>query len=405
MKQRNHHSAHSRYTLGVMLAGVGLFCAAATGPVWAQAGLNDNGGAARAGVGNQVTNTAPGADGEQGIPEGAPGDTQPIPQDEADPMQQAYKDYSQKKFSVAVPELQAIIKKSPNIAEAHEMLASIYAMQNQVPQAVPELEAVVRLQPKRADFRENLGKAYLQTGDTPKAAGVFQTLLTQYPSNAGYAYDYAIALDKEDKYAAAAAAFEKAAALNPKDSQLPLNAGLLYHQAGNDAKAVPELKSALALGTQDKFNAYSALADAANTAKQTDDAIGYYTQAAQAKPDDFGTEYNLGVLQQNSGKKADAEASYRKALALKAGDPQSYADAQENLAGLLKADGNLDEASALLTQAAQVDTRNAAIQIQLGAIYQKQGKKDLALAAYKQALAINPNSAIAKDGVAQTSTP
>ena len=396
-----------KYAVSAALAGVGLLCLAGTSPVWAQGGpqADGNGNAARAGVGNPLTNNVSG-DGESGTaPEAQPGDTQAIPQDEADPMQQAYKDYSQKKFTVAVPELRAIVKKSPNIAEAHEMLASIYAMQNQIPQAVPELEAVVRLQPKRADFRENLGKAYLQTGDTPKAVGVFQALLTQYPSNAGYAYDYAIALDKEDKYADAAAAFEKAAALNPKDSQLPLNAGLLYHQAGNDAKAVPELKSALALGTPNKFNAYSALAEAATTAKQPTDAIGYYKQAVQAKPDDFGTVYNLGVLEQNADEKADAEASYRQALTLKAGDPQSYADAQENLAGLLRADGSLDEAATLLTQAAQVDTHNAAIQVQLGAIYQKQGKKGLALAAYKQALAINPNSAIAKDGVAQTSTP
>ena len=52
-----------------------------------------------------------------------------------------------------------------------------------------------------------------------------------------------------------------------------------------------------------------------------------------------------------------------------------------------------------------MDTRNATIRVQLGAIYAKQGKKDLALAAYKQALAINPNSAVAKDGVAQMSQP
>ncbi len=391
-----------KYAVSAALAGVGLLCLAGTSPVLAQGGpqADGAGNAAREGTGNQVTNQA------QGIPEGEPGDTQTIPQDEADPMQQAYKDYSQKKFSVAVPELQAILKKSPNILQAHQMLASIYEIQNQLPQAVPELEAAVRLSPKDTVWRAQLGAAYLQTGNTPKAASIFQTLLTQYPKNADYATDYATALAHEDnQQPEAAAAFEKAAALNPKDSQLPLNAGLLYHQAGNDAKAVPELKSALALGTPNKFNVYSALAEAATTAKQPTDAIGYYKQAVQAKPDDFGTVYNLGVLEQNAGEKADAEARYRQALTLKASDPQSYADAQENLAGLLRTDGSLDEAATLLTQAAQVDTHNAAIQVQLGAIYQKQGKKDLALAAYNKALAINPNSAAAKDGVAQTSKP
>ncbi len=386
----------------VTLAGAGILCLAATSPLWAQGGPQSDGAgnAARAGAGNQISNEA------NGIPEGQPGDNSSFNDNgNSDAMQQAYKDYSQKKFSVATPELQAILKKSPNTVEAHEMLASIYTIQNQFPQAIPELQAVVRLQPKRLDFRENLGKVYLQTGDTARGAAEFQTLLAQQPTNETYAFEYATALAHENKNVEAAAAFEKAAALAPKDSQTYFNAGILYHEAGNDTKAVPDLKTALALGTTQKFNADIALAEAASTAKQSSDAIVYYTQATQANPTDFGAEANLGILEQNAGRKADAEAAYRQALTLKNDDPQSVAGIQENLAGLLKADGNLDEAATLLTRAAQTDTHNATIQIQLGAIYTKQSKKDLALAAYNRALAINPNSAIAKEGVAQASKP
>lgn len=389
------------------LAGAGLLCLAATSPTWAQGGPAPSGGdnAARAGTGNQATNNVPGADGEQGIPNGAPGDDASFNDASSDAMQQAYKDYSQKKFSTATPELQAILKKSPNTLEAHEMLASIYTTQNQFPQAIPELEAVVRLSPKNAMFRENLGKAYLQTGSSAKAAGVFQTLLTQKPASADYAFDYANALARENKTADAAAAFEKAAALNPKDSQPILYAGLLYHQAGNDAKAVPDLKTALALGTTQKFNADLALAEAASAAKQDSDAIRYYTQATLANPADFGAEANLGILQQNSGKKADAEASYRQALTLKADDPKAVAGIQEDLAGLLRVQGKLDEAATLLTQAAVADPANVSVQDNLGAIYQKLGKKDLALAAYKRALALNPNNGVANAGIAQLRKP
>lgn len=383
------------------LAGAGLLCLTATSPLWAQGGPSPSGGenAARAGVGNQVTNPS------LGIPEGAPGDNSSFNDANSDAMQQAYKDYSQKKFPVATSELQAILKKSPNTLEAHEMLASIYTTQNQVPQAIPELEAVVRLSPKNAIFRENLGKAYLQTGSSAKAAGVFQTLLTQKPADAGYAFDYANALARQNKTADAAAAFEKAAALSPKDSQPILYAGLLYHQAGNDAKAVPALKTAIALGTTQKFNANIALAEAASAAKQNSDAIEYYTLATQANPADFGAEANLGILQQNSGKYAEAEASYRQALTLKSDDPKSVAGIQENLAGLLRVDGKLDEAAALLTQAAVADPTNVSVQDSLGAIYEKQGKKDQALAAYKQALALNPNNGVAKEGVAKLGKP
>jgi protein O-GlcNAc transferase len=387
-----------KYTVSGTAASVGLLCLAAGSPLFAQAGPGDSGQAARAGVGNQVTNPS------QGIAEGAPGDDAAIPQDESDPMQQAYKDYSAKKFAVATPELQAVLKKSPNIVQAHEMLADIYRRQNQVPQSIPELEAVVRLKPKDAGWRDTLGGAYLQVGDFAKAVNVFQTALTQNPT-ADNASKYAYALEKSGNHAAAAAEFEKASALDPKDSQSALYAGLLYHETGNDTKAVPLLKTAIALGTSQKSTAYTALAEAATAAKQSSDAISYQTQAAQANPADFGIEYNLGVLEQNAGRKADAEAAYRQALTLKTDDPKAYKEAQTNLALLLSNDGKADEAATLLTQAVQANPKDADLQADLGIVEEKQDKKVLALAAFKQALILDPNNSPAKDGVARLSKP
>ena len=404
------------YTLSGAAAGIGLFCLAAAGPLWAQGGpeAGGAGNAARAGVGNQISNHA------AGIPEGAPGDNASFndkSEDNSDAMQQAYKDYSQKKFAAAVPELQKILKKSPNELTAHQILANIYLQQNQLPQAIPEMEAIVRLSPKDAATRTNLGVAYLQTGSAPKAAETFQALATQYPTNSSYAFDYARALTAENKNADAAAAFDKAAALDPKNAQALLYAGLLYHQAGSDtkehqasmdAKAVPDLKAALATGAlsaSDKFSADIALAEAASAAKQNSDAISDYTQATQANPTDFSAAANLGILQQNAGQKENAEAAYRQALTLKADNPKSYAAIQENLAGLLKSDGKLDEAATLLTQAAQVDSTSVALQDDLGSVYEKQGKKDQALAAYKQALTISPKNGLANEGVTRLSKP
>ena len=380
---------------------IGLLCLAATTPVWAQGGPQASGGdnAARAGVGNQVTNHA------EGIPEGEPGDTQPIPQDESDHMQQAYKDYQARNFPAATKELQDVLKKEPNIVEAHEMLADIYLRQNQVPQAIPELETVVRMHPKDvAQWRGQLGVAYQQTGQFPKAISLYQTAMLRSPKDPTVVYSYAIVLEKSGKHADAAAAFEKAATLDPTSNVNSLYAGLLYHQIGNDTKAVPYLKTALVLGTDQKFNVYTALAEAASTAKQTAEAVKYYTLAGQANPTDFNTQANLGILEQNAGNKAEAEAAYQKAIALKA-DPKSMASIQSNLAMLLTADGKLDDAATFLIQATQSDPSSVSIQDNLGAVYEKQGKKALALAAYQKALTINPNNGLAKDGVARLGKP
>lgn len=337
-------------------------------------------------------------------PEGArPSNTVQDPAEEQNTqMSQAYKDYTGKKYAEATRELQAILKKSPNIVEAHEMLAAIYLDQNQVPQAIPELEAVVRLHPKEvAGFRDNLGVAYQQTGDYPKALRLYQSALAQNPNDPALALNYALVLEKSGRHADAAVAFDKATALNPKDSRAPLYAGLLYHQAGNDAKAVPRLKSALALGTTEKFSAYIALAEAASTAKDTSGALSYYMLATQAKPGDFGTQANIGILEQNAGNKPAAEAAYRKALALQADTPQNKANIESNFGLLLISEGKLDEAAAELAQAGTGDPASVTVQDNLGVVYEKQGKKDLALAAYTKALSIHPDDAAAKSGISR----
>jgi Flp pilus assembly protein TadD len=359
-------------------------CLAAISQLWAQSGPSGPG------TGPQVVN---------------PAASQNNTESDNSDLHQAYQDYADKKFSVAAAELQAFVKKSPNTVEAHEMLADIFLRQNQVPQAVPELEAVVRLTPQDTTTRDILGVAYLQVGDADKAAALFQAALTQSPKNANYAFQYATALEKGGKHAEAAAEFEKAAALDPKNSCDPLYAGMLYHQIGDDAKAVPDLKTALALGTTEKFNVYSDLAQAAAAVKHNGDAIQDYALAAQAKPDDFDTEANLGILNQNAGYAVEAETAYRQALTLKADDPKSRADVQSNLAILLTTDGKLDEAAALLVQAAQEQPADTAIQDNLGTVYEKQGKTALALAAYKQALTLSPANDIAQAGAARLSKP
>ena len=328
--------------------GVGMIWIAAVSPVLAQDGPVGAGGegGAQAGVGNGVTDRGPGVAG--------PGDTSQDPtSEESDKMSQAFKDFKDKKYAPATKALKEVLKESPNILEAHEMLASIYLTQQQVPQAIPELEAVVRLHPKDvADYRSNLGAAYQQTGNYPKAIALYQDAIRQNPKDPALAANYALVLEKSGRHADAAAAFEKAAALSPKDSRPLFNAGYLYHQAGNDAKAVPLLKSAIALGTPEKFNAYISLAEAASTAKQPAEAVQDYMLALQAKPDDFNAQANIGVVQQNAGNKAEAEAAYRKALTLKADTPKSRASVESNLGVLLINEGKLDDARKRFQQVA-----------------------------------------------------
>lgn len=313
----------------------------------------------------------------------------------------AMDDYNHKQYKDAASGLKDYLKNNPKDAQAHRLMADIDVAQNNIAAAIPEWEAAVRLDKNDKSSTVNLGVAYMQTSSYDKAVSIYETAEARSPKDPQLNMQLAVALDSAGRHAEAAAAFEKAAALDPKNSIPALYSGLLNHQTGHDDKAVPELKTALALGTTEKFQAYAALAEAASAAKQNDEAIKDYTLAGQAKPTDFVTQYNLGVLEQNSGKKAEAEAAYRKALTLKTDDPKALAGVRSNLSLLLIDDGKLDEAASLLAQAAQGDPTNAEYENNLGQVYEKLNKKDLAIAAYTKAVQLDPTQAGAKASLTQ----
>lgn len=349
-------------------------------------------------------------------------------------LHDAYNDFSGERYPKASAELQEILKKEPNNLMAHQMMAAIYQKQNKVAEMVPELETVVRLDPKDVNAQNNLGVAYLQTGSFDKAAAIFKTAQARAPKDPATAYYLGLALaqagktreaipalqnavklkpnaaayvqlgaalEQSGKHAEAASAFEAASSLDPKNAQAVLYAGMMYHQTGHDDKAVPALQKALALGVQDKFGAHMVLAEAYSHTGKTDLAIAEYRLASVIKPDDFGAAANLGVLSQNVGKKADAVAAYRQALTLKAPVPEALAQVQDSLADLLAQDGGADEAVTLLTRATQNDPKNAQYAGDLGQVYEKQGKKDLAAAAYQKALTLDAHQPEAARGLAR----
>ena len=358
-----------------------------SGSAWAQMGSpTDNG---RAGTGNVLTGDAGASSTFKGTQVDVTGD-----------LQQAYKDYSDKHYPEAAARLTILVKKAPNSLPAHQMLADIYIHQNRIKEAIPEMEQIVRLDPKDTAIRNNLGVAYLQTAQTDKAIQFYQAAQTRSPKDPVLAYQLALALEQGGKHAEAAQAFAQASMLAPKDARAPLYAGMLFHQTGHDDKAVPFLQKALALGTTDPFSAHMVLAEIDSRAGKTDAALLEYKQAAAAKPEDFNAAANLGVLSQNVGKKADAVAAYRQALTLKAGTPLAQAQVQASLASLLALDSP-EEAATLLTQAAQNDPTNARYEDVLGQVYEKQGKKDLAQAAYQKALTLDPHQLEATQGLAR----
>lgn len=108
---------------------------------------------------------------------------------------------------------------------------------------------------------------------------------------------------------------------------------------------------------------------------------------ALAIGDDAVGWYNLGFVMEQSGRGAEAEEYYRKALTV---DP-SHASSYNNLAALLAERGRLTEAMDLWRTVIRLNPVHADAHANMGAALAQQGRFEEALRYLNEALRLNPN--------------
>ncbi len=340
------------------------------------------------------------------------------------------------KTTATITELQALTLTAAykNNETVHSLLGYLYLTQANPAAAAPELQTAVSLAPNNLDARNNLGNALRQTSrfddaavqyrfilDHPAAGGpdparvkfnlatvlgqagklddslaLFSELTTSGSADASVYKNYGFFLQKAGRTADAAAALQKSSSLNPKDAAAALSAGELLAKSGQYDGAIASLTQALGPEVSPKLDAAAeydgrfALGEAYAAKGDRPQGIKEFESAAALQPQNAAPLYNRGVLQQQEGQSADAEASYRAALAKDPGNPQIG-----TALGVLLADrGSSAEAIALLSPAAAKLPQNAQaapFYSRLGDLYAKQ--KDFADAnqARQQALTLAPD--------------
>lgn len=161
------------------------------------------------------------------------------------------------------------------------------------------------------------------------------------------------------------------------------------------------------------------------------EAEGLLRRAIAAQPNEADSHYNLALVLRTAGRRADEVQAYRRAVALKPGHVNAWA----NLAGALldmgqvqqafdatthgmQADprhplllhnrgmalkqlGRLDEAIAALGLATEAAPTFALAHANLGACLVDRGRHEDAIRSYRQCLAIEPDNAVARDGLSE----
>ncbi len=225
--------------------------------------------------------------------------------------------------------------------------------------ALFEFTEVTRLHPDRFDGHFNRGVTLARLRRPQEAANAFREALAQAEPEAsnddrvGAHIALAGQLELAGDYAGAAEAYASALEFEPENADYILRRGQAFHNAGQGLVALPELTELEARSGDYRVSAL--ISDIYVSQGQIDYAIWSLERAlekARTAGDgaaEASTLIKLGTLQRSLGREADAAESYR--LAAEA-DPNSW-EAQYNLGVTFLESGQPQQALAALTRAEQ----------------------------------------------------
>ena len=119
------------------------------------------------------------------------------------------------------------------------------------------------------------------------------------------------------------------------------------------------------------------------------DAEAHYRRGLAIQPNDANVRSSLGIALAGQGKLDEAIAAFRQAIGIRS----DYAEAHSNLGNALRYQGKLDEAIAAYRRAICIKPHLALAHSNLGNALRDQGKLDEAIAACRQATSLKPDYA------------
>ena len=183
---------------------------------------------------------------------------------------------------------------------------------------------------------------------------------------------------EEERYEAAAAAFEKAVEADPEDYGSLFNLAFAYTMLGRTEEAITGYEKVLAL-KPGLYQAELNLGMLLLQKKDAEGAIPHLEAAAEKKPSEVRPHYYLAEALYMAGDDAGAEQHYRKAAEI---DPKAP-DVQIGLGRAIFNQGRYEEAEAYYRKAAELDPRYRDYLLELGTRYEEKDKAEAAIRIYR----------------------
>jgi tetratricopeptide (TPR) repeat protein len=302
--------------------------------------------------------------------------------------------------------------------------------------SAPGLQAAqhaTSLDPDNSEAWYNLGAALDHLEREAEAVTAYQQAIELEPRPSVYngLGDVYTALGRYDE---ALAAYQKARQLNPELPWPYHNLGLLAEHQGDYQAAVPLYQQALERHVRDKDKAvtWDNLGNVYAALGESEEAISAYRWAGVLNPKFASPWHGLGDVLSRLNRSEEAIAAYRQAIALDPNEPWPYhnlaliyaqqeeyeraielyqqalphhrdergrAASGHNLGNAYRAAGHTAEALAAYEQAVELDPQQALYFDSLGDLYALLERDEEAVAAYQQAVKLDPNFALSHNSL------
>jgi predicted TPR repeat methyltransferase len=198
---------------------------------------------------------------------------------------------------------------------------------------------------------------------------------------------YGMRLHRDNRLDAAKKCYEAVLQVDPENANALHYMGVLHQQGGKKAMAIELVRRSIAIDPNVAAwhnNLGNLLLDNA----QYEAASSSYARCSELDAGNLEILNNLGVLQRKLGRPAQAEASFKRAIAVNPG----FADAHANLATLLcTIPGRMPEAYSHLADAMALAPRNSNIRRLLVLTYAKSGRMEDGRKACQEWIDVEPD--------------
>jgi len=289
-------------------------------------------------------------------------------------------------WPAATGEFQEAVRLSPQFGPAHMHLGATLVAQGQAQPAIQELTVANELIPHSAPAVTELGKAYAANQENDRAIAEFQKALRIEPGYTDAKLQLALTLQRAGHDADAVPLLRQVVQAEPRNTEAVASLGLALLVAGHAKDAVPYLERNLKEKPRDPV-AHENLAAAYLQMNEVDEAIRVLSSGLKSNPNDYQLHYNLGLALKLKDDNAGAIPELQAAAKL---NPSAH-EPHYTLGILYMEDGQFEEAARELSLAMKLHPANGDGWATLGSVYRKMNKLPEASDALREAIRQMPD--------------